>query len=155
MACIHPLALIHMIGRDSIFPSEPHSTLVRFLYPTRTRFPRRRSIFLISCSPVVLASLHQADRIKAFAKAQRSSITDVTTTIPGGEAGQTVSPCDSAGCYAPGGRYTSWPHTSQSRDEFHFSAPAQHEASPCRPLARHADCLTMCCIARRCCYDQS
>lgn len=46
-----------------------------------------------------------ADRIKAFAKAQRSSITDVTTTIPGGEAGQTVSPCDSAGCYAPGGRY--------------------------------------------------
>jgi histidinol dehydrogenase len=53
---------------------------------------------------VVLASWFQADRIKAFAKAQRSSITDVTTTIPGGEAGQTVSPCDSAGCYAPGGR---------------------------------------------------
>eukprot|EP00281_Chroomonas_sp_CCMP1168_P020504 CAMPEP_0206234296 /NCGR_PEP_ID=MMETSP0047_2-20121206/12516_1 /ASSEMBLY_ACC=CAM_ASM_000192 /TAXON_ID=195065 /ORGANISM="Chroomonas mesostigmatica_cf, Strain CCMP1168" /LENGTH=422 /DNA_ID=CAMNT_0053658375 /DNA_START=17 /DNA_END=1285 /DNA_ORIENTATION=+ len=46
-----------------------------------------------------------ADRIKKFAKAQRASISDTTTDIPGGQAGQTVSPVETAGCYAPGGRY--------------------------------------------------
>lgn len=29
----------------------------------------------------------------------------MTMTIPGGVAGHTVSPCKTAGCYAPGGRY--------------------------------------------------
>lgn len=29
----------------------------------------------------------------------------ITAPIPGGEAGQSVSPCEVAGCYAPGGRY--------------------------------------------------
>jgi len=50
-----------------------------------------------------LNNLHR--RIKAFAEAQRASICDVTIPIPGGEAGHTVSPCSTAGCYAPGGRY--------------------------------------------------
>lgn len=44
-------------------------------------------------------------RVKAFADAQRSSVTDMTMDIPGGRAGHTVSPCRAAGCYAPGGRY--------------------------------------------------
>jgi len=44
-------------------------------------------------------------RINAFAQAQRQSITDMETDIPGGKAGHTVSPCEAAGCYAPGGRY--------------------------------------------------
>jgi len=44
-------------------------------------------------------------RIKAFAEAQRGSVTDVEVDIPGGKAGHTVSPCRAAGCYAPGGRY--------------------------------------------------
>merc|ERR1719162_285016 len=45
------------------------------------------------------------DRVKTFAEAQRSSVTDVEIDIPGGRAGHTVSPCRVAGCYAPGGRY--------------------------------------------------
>jgi hypothetical protein len=50
--------------------------------------------------------LHRvADRIRAFAMAQRASISDVSVKVPGGTAGHTVSPCRTAGCYAPGGRY--------------------------------------------------
>eukprot|EP00591_Stephanopyxis_turris_P001869 CAMPEP_0195519788 /NCGR_PEP_ID=MMETSP0794_2-20130614/15477_1 /TAXON_ID=515487 /ORGANISM="Stephanopyxis turris, Strain CCMP 815" /LENGTH=438 /DNA_ID=CAMNT_0040649003 /DNA_START=202 /DNA_END=1518 /DNA_ORIENTATION=+ len=44
-------------------------------------------------------------RVKAFAEMQRSSVTDMEVDIPGGKAGQTISPCNAAGCYAPGGRY--------------------------------------------------
>merc|ERR1711865_1028957 len=44
-------------------------------------------------------------RIKAFAALQRASVVDTDMAIPGGKAGQTVSPCQAAGCYAPGGRY--------------------------------------------------
>ena len=46
-----------------------------------------------------------AGRIRAFAEAQRASITAMETDIPGGRAGQTVAPVVAAGCYAPGGRY--------------------------------------------------
>ncbi|MBY0312772.1 MAG: histidinol dehydrogenase [Phycisphaerales bacterium] len=46
-----------------------------------------------------------ADRIRAFACAQRAAITDLTTTIPGGECGHVCVPVRSAGCYAPGGRF--------------------------------------------------
>lgn len=44
-------------------------------------------------------------RVKTFAEAQRSSVVNMEIDIPGGKAGQTVSPCGVAGCYAPGGRY--------------------------------------------------
>lgn len=46
-----------------------------------------------------------AERIKAFAQSQRNSITEMTTTISGGEAGHYIAPVSVAGCYAPGGRY--------------------------------------------------
>jgi histidinol dehydrogenase len=46
-----------------------------------------------------------AGRIRTFAEAQRASIQDVDVAVPGGRAGQTVSPVKTAGCYAPGGRY--------------------------------------------------
>lgn len=46
-----------------------------------------------------------AARVRKFAEMQRASITEVTTTIEGGAAGQLVVPVASAGCYAPGGRY--------------------------------------------------
>lgn len=46
-----------------------------------------------------------AERIRAFALAQRASLTEVTVPIAGGEAGHTVEPVEVAGCYAPGGRY--------------------------------------------------
>jgi len=46
-----------------------------------------------------------ADRIRAFAEAQRDAIKTLRVPVPGGEAGHTVEPVDSAGCYAPAGRY--------------------------------------------------
>jgi phosphoribosyl-ATP pyrophosphohydrolase/phosphoribosyl-AMP cyclohydrolase/histidinol dehydrogenase len=46
-----------------------------------------------------------AHRIRTFADAQRQALVDVTIPIPGGEAGHSVAPVQTAGCYAPGGRY--------------------------------------------------
>ncbi|EGD73441.1 hisD [Salpingoeca rosetta] len=47
-----------------------------------------------------------ADRIKAFAQAQRASVQDnCQVDLPGGQAGQLVAAVEVAGCYAPGGRY--------------------------------------------------
>ncbi len=46
-----------------------------------------------------------AGRIERFAQAQRASIEAFEIDIPGGRAGQVVSPVERAGCYAPGGRY--------------------------------------------------
>lgn len=46
-----------------------------------------------------------ADRIKSFAEAQLTSLEPMTVEIPGGLAGQSVTPIERAGCYAPGGRY--------------------------------------------------
>ena len=43
--------------------------------------------------------------MRSFASAQRGSVQDVTTDIPGGKAGHHVVPMERAGCYAPGGRY--------------------------------------------------
>lgn len=45
-----------------------------------------------------------AQRIKAFAQAQRASIGNFQQKIEGGFAGQDVSAMNAAGCYAPGGR---------------------------------------------------
>lgn len=46
-----------------------------------------------------------ADRIRAFAAAQRGCLADLTLAIPGGAAGHTFVPVGTAGCYAPGGRF--------------------------------------------------
>lgn len=46
-----------------------------------------------------------ADRIRAFAAAQRGCLADFTLAIPGGAAGHTFVPVGTAGCYAPGGRF--------------------------------------------------
>lgn len=46
-----------------------------------------------------------ADSIRRFAAAQRAALTDVEIAIPGGRAGHRAIPLQSAGCYAPGGRY--------------------------------------------------
>ena len=45
-----------------------------------------------------------AARIRTFAEAQRRSLVDMTIPIPGGTAGHSVAPVNTAGCYAPGGR---------------------------------------------------
>ena len=46
-----------------------------------------------------------ADRIREFAMAQRESLREFQVKIPGGVAGQRVTPVERAGCYAPGGRF--------------------------------------------------
>lgn len=46
-----------------------------------------------------------AGRIRLFAGAQRAALSDVTIPIPGGAAGHDVAPVETAGCYAPGGRF--------------------------------------------------
>jgi phosphoribosyl-ATP pyrophosphohydrolase/phosphoribosyl-AMP cyclohydrolase/histidinol dehydrogenase len=46
-----------------------------------------------------------AERIRAFAEAQKRALAAVTVTLPGGAAGHWIAPLERAGCYAPGGRY--------------------------------------------------
>ncbi len=46
-----------------------------------------------------------ASRIRAFADAQRSCLSDLSVPIEGGTAGHSCVPVRSVGCYAPGGRY--------------------------------------------------
>ena len=48
-----------------------------------------------------------ADNVRRFAEAQKSTIQDMEVEItPGLIAGQKAIPCQAAGCYAPGGRYS-------------------------------------------------
>ena len=46
-----------------------------------------------------------AERIAAFATAQRNSIQPIEVAVPGGFAGHQIAPMERAGCYAPGGRF--------------------------------------------------
>jgi len=46
-----------------------------------------------------------AERIRAFAQAQRAALHELALAIPGGQAGHWVAPVERAGCYAPGGRF--------------------------------------------------
>ncbi|MCW5775804.1 MAG: histidinol dehydrogenase [Phycisphaeraceae bacterium] len=46
-----------------------------------------------------------AERIRAFAEAQRASLHELALAVPGGQAGHWIAPVERAGCYAPGGRF--------------------------------------------------
>lgn len=47
------------------------------------------------------------DNVRRFAEAQKQSVRDVQTeVVPGLIAGQRTIPCNAAGCYIPGGRYS-------------------------------------------------
>lgn len=46
-----------------------------------------------------------ADRIRRFAVGQRAALKDFETEVECGRAGHEVVPVETAGCYAPGGRY--------------------------------------------------
>ncbi|HMS57132.1 MAG TPA: histidinol dehydrogenase [Fimbriimonadaceae bacterium] len=46
-----------------------------------------------------------AERIRTFAEAQRTCLTDLRIETPEGVMGHKVLPIERAGCYAPGGRY--------------------------------------------------
>jgi histidinol dehydrogenase len=57
-------------------------------------------------TPSDAAVLHRtADRIRAFADAQRRCLTDLDMPVQGGAAGHRVLPVARAGCYSPGGRF--------------------------------------------------
>lgn len=59
-----------------------------------------------STDPVVLADLEQAaGQVAAFARAQRGTIHELETTVPGGRAGHHLVPLERVGCYAPAGRF--------------------------------------------------
>jgi sulfopropanediol 3-dehydrogenase len=46
------------------------------------------------------------DRVQEFARRQRASMQEFSTELlPGLEVGQRLIPCNTAGCYVPGGRY--------------------------------------------------
>lgn len=46
-----------------------------------------------------------AERIRAFALAQRAALHELALAVPGGQAGHWVAPVERVGCYAPGGRF--------------------------------------------------
>jgi phosphoribosyl-ATP pyrophosphohydrolase/phosphoribosyl-AMP cyclohydrolase/histidinol dehydrogenase len=46
-----------------------------------------------------------AERVAAFARAQRAALLDVEVAVPGGAAGHRFEPLARVGCYAPGGRH--------------------------------------------------
>lgn len=46
-----------------------------------------------------------ADRVRTFAEAQFQTLQPLETRVPGGRAGHRWLPADTAGAYAPGGRY--------------------------------------------------
>lgn len=46
-----------------------------------------------------------AARIRAFAEAQRACLSELDVEVPAGRAGHSIAPVESAGCYAPGGRF--------------------------------------------------
>lgn len=46
-----------------------------------------------------------AQRINAFATAQKQALAPVAIAIPGGVASHSIAPVERAGCYAPGGRF--------------------------------------------------
>jgi histidinol dehydrogenase len=46
-----------------------------------------------------------AEKIRHFAAAQRDSLAEISISVPGGLAGQRITPLRRAGCYAPGGRF--------------------------------------------------
>ena len=46
-----------------------------------------------------------AERIRTFADAQLSCLSELKTPVPGGFAGHTIQPINRVGCYAPAGRF--------------------------------------------------
>lgn len=61
---------------------------------------------LASLNPSDLEVLQRtADRIRAFAEAQKAALHPLDFDLPGGQAGHDLLPIERVGCYAPGGRF--------------------------------------------------
>lgn len=98
-ACV-PEALITIAQRLGDIPKEGSSSSTYIVSPSQCQVAFDS---LSDDERKSLMNIHS--RVKLFADAQRKSVVDMEVDIPGGKAGQTVSPCRAAGCYAPGGRY--------------------------------------------------
>ena len=88
-------ALGHAVRLGDLRVGERHLYTPDDLRAARSRLPVREREVL----------QRVAERIRAFALAQRGCLNDLTLSVPGGEAGHTCIPVRSAGCYAPGGRF--------------------------------------------------
>ena len=88
-------ALGHAVRLGDLRVGERHLYTPDDLRAARNRLPVREREVL----------QRVAERIRAFALAQRGCLNDLTLSVPGGEAGHTCIPVRSAGCYAPGGRF--------------------------------------------------
>jgi len=88
-------ALAHALRLGDLREGDPHLYTPADLQSARDRLPLRERQVLERA----------AERIRAFALAQRGCLIDLTRPVPGGEAGHMCIPVRSAGCYAPGGRF--------------------------------------------------
>lgn len=88
-------ALEHARRLGDMREGDPHLHGPAELAAARDRLPRAQRDVLE----------RTALRIRNFADAQRACFVDLTFPIPGGQAGHTLSPVQTAGCYAPGGRF--------------------------------------------------
>ena len=76
--------------------------------PWILRPPELKAAFDAQTPEVQAMLLRVAERIRRFAQAQKDSLAQTIRVDMQGEgnaAGQSVAPMDTAGCYAPGGRY--------------------------------------------------
>ena len=68
--------------------------------------PAAMRVALDGLAPEAVGVLQRtAERVGAFARSQRDAIQEIDVPIPGGRAGHTIEAIQSAGCYAPSGRY--------------------------------------------------
>ncbi len=88
-------ALAHARRLGDLREGDPHLYTPADLRSARDRLPARERQVLERA----------AERIRAFALAQRGCLSDLTLPVPGGEAGHLCIPVRSVGCYAPGGRF--------------------------------------------------
>jgi histidinol dehydrogenase len=85
-----------------------HAERLGDLTPGAPLVVERPALFAaLDAQPVEVRDLLErtAQRISAFATAQRRALVDVAVPVPGGVARHEVRPVERAGCYAPGGRF--------------------------------------------------
>jgi phosphoribosyl-ATP pyrophosphohydrolase/phosphoribosyl-AMP cyclohydrolase/histidinol dehydrogenase len=85
-----------------------HAERLGDLAPGAPLVVERPALFAaLDAQPIEVRDLLErtAQRISAFATAQRRALVDVAVPVPGGVARHEVRPVERAGCYAPGGRF--------------------------------------------------
>lgn len=100
--------IVNEVRADGSHAAERHAVRLGDLNPGDTAvIPRAdldRAVLGIS-QDVRDLLVRTADRIRSFAIAQRESLSPVDRVETWGRAGHTLQPVETAGCYAPGGRF--------------------------------------------------